>query len=115
MLEELFLEMLCRLVVIYVNLTAAWKTYAILKPPNLGYLEGSCVCSLTVMIVYCKSSNDIISAAEHASDEPRLVSVCNTSFGTNTKTSQCPQIVQCLQYSIRPLFALGFMLLFESL
>ena len=115
MLEEIFLKMLRWLVVIFVNLTAAWKTYVIFKLPNLGYLEGSCVCSLTVMIVYCKNSNDFISAAERVSEEPRLVSACNTSFGTNTKTSQCPQIVQCLQYSIRPLFALGFMLLFESL
>ena len=56
-LEEPFAEMLRWMVVISVNSSAIWKTYAILKLPNLGYLEGSRVSSIPVcrkalMILY---------------------------------------------------------------
>ena len=45
-LGELFVEVLLWLVnQLSVNPIAVWKTCAILKLPNRGYLEGSCVCS----------------------------------------------------------------------
>ena len=87
-LEELFVEMLLWLVdQLSVNPIAVWKTCAILKLPNRGYVEGSCVWS-SMYNCMTKSSSDFTSATEHVSDEPRLFNGSNTSFGTGTKTSQ---------------------------
>ena len=87
-LEELFLEMLLWLVdQLSVNQIAVWKTCAILKLPNRGYFEVSCVWS-SMYNCMTKSCSDFTSATERLSDEPRLFNASNTLFGTGTKTSQ---------------------------